>query len=475
MALLRIHRYASLDCGGEQDSLTAELKALLSNQKFPRHTWVNLWEAPSLHQYRLLPSVTAPDLRSMVCHYAAATLGTDDTELITTSKIGLQRSEAGRAAMTEVSFFSARSRDIEERLKPVIDAGFIVDGVTTTCGALWSQARLRPTSLPRDVQAVVAVGRSRSALGIFSNDLLLYGRELDWGFASTFGGAPVSFDREDFARNLALELRHSFLYVRQFWDDEVSQVRLCGDMPELRSLTAPLIERLNIEVEPLDTLEGIVSEGLPEGFADCVSAFRLAAAVACEPSPANLLPQTVVNQPRSLSAARTLLAAAASVALIVLIYALIAGRPGPQSNASRDARHLVPGVAAPVQDLPATNTAPVAIEGPRPAIDARPDANQEAASPQAPQWSEPLAAMPPPMRETALPESVALEPVHVLRGVLVSEGRRFAIIDGQVFSVGDRVASSVILSIESDAVVLEGAAGRTRLEMSRPPARVVRH
>ena len=38
----------------------------------------------------------------------------------------------------------------------------------------------------------------------------------------------------------------------------VDAVVTCGNLPELRSLTMPLIEELDVEVETLDSLEGLV-------------------------------------------------------------------------------------------------------------------------------------------------------------------------------------------------------------------------
>ena len=99
-------------------------------------------------------------------------------------------------------------------------------------------------------------------------------------------------DREALADRLSTELRRSFLYLKQYWEQDVSQVLLCGDMPEIRSLTAPLIERLNIEVETLDTLEGIDVRP-SRGFAERASTLRLASSIAVEPPPVNLLPVEV--------------------------------------------------------------------------------------------------------------------------------------------------------------------------------------
>jgi hypothetical protein len=121
---------------------------------------------------------------------------------------------------------------------------------------------------------------------------------------------------------LSTELRWSFLYLKQYWEQDVSQVLLCGDMPEVRSLTAPLIERLNIEVETLDTLEGFDTASLPEGFAERASTLRLASSIAVAPPPVNLLPAGVTASRTSRSALRVVaVGTAAAVALGAFLYA----------------------------------------------------------------------------------------------------------------------------------------------------------
>ena len=98
----------------------------------------------------------------------------------------------------------------------------------------------------------------RSRRSEFSRTALFCMREISIGvMQGTSAGTSAAQDREMLADRLSTELRRSFLYLKQYWEEDVSQVLLCGDMPEIRSLTAPLIERLNIEVETLDTLEGI--------------------------------------------------------------------------------------------------------------------------------------------------------------------------------------------------------------------------
>jgi Tfp pilus assembly protein PilN len=221
-----------------------------------------------------------------------------------------------------VSFFAAGSGEIRALLRPIADAGFLIEGVTTPCGALWSQARLRRPSLPGEVHAHVALGASQSALGIFADGSLLYARDLDWGYAAQLASKGAAQDRELLANRLSTELRWSFLYLKQYWEQDVSQVLLCGDMPEVRSLTAPLIERLNIEVETLDTLEGIDAARLPEGFAERASTLRLASSIAVEPPPVNLLPVEVTASRTSRSGLRIVaVGTAAAVAFGAFLYA----------------------------------------------------------------------------------------------------------------------------------------------------------
>ena len=321
-ATCRVHGFASITHLDNVQALTAELKALLSRRAVSRQAWVNLWDVRSSHQYLLLPSAPASELESRARHHGAMALGMHDYDVTVATTLGGARGEPGHHPKREVSFFAAGSAEIRTRLRPIVDAGFIVEGVTTPCGALWSQARLRRASLPGEVHAHVVIGVSQSALGIFSDGSLLYARDLDWGFAASPVGTPIAPDRHVLADRLSAELRRSFLYLKQYWEPEVSQVLLCGDMPEIRSLTALLIERLNIEVDALDTLESFDTATLPDGFADRASTLRLASSIAVEPPPVNLLP-VEARATRTDTPGRRIVAvgAAAAVAAGAILYA----------------------------------------------------------------------------------------------------------------------------------------------------------
>jgi Tfp pilus assembly PilM family ATPase len=332
---LHIHRFSSILRPADVQALTGELKTLLETGSFPKRAWVNLWGVRSSHQYLLLPSAPDAELESMARHHGASSLGLSDHEVTVATSIGGSRGEPGHHPKREVSFFAAGSREIRAHLRPIVEAGFMVEGVTTPCGALWAQARLRRPSLPGEVHAHVALGVSQSALGIFSDGSLLYARDLDWGYADPSAGTTVPQHREVLAGHLATELRRSFLYLKQYWETDVSQVLLCGDMPEIRSLTAPLIERLNIEVETLDTLEGIDASALPEGFADRAATFRLASAVAAQPPPVNLLPVEITAIRTSITGERIVAAGTvAAVAFGAFLY-------GRESVREREAERLL--------------------------------------------------------------------------------------------------------------------------------------
>ena len=321
-AAFRVHQFASITHFDNTQALTDELKTLVERGSFSRRAWVNLWDVRSSHQYLLLPSVPEAELESRARHHGASVLGMNDFDVTVSTSIGGTRGEPGHHPKREVSFFAAGSEDVRARLRPIVEAGFLVEGVTTPCGALWSQALVRRMWQPGQVHAHVALGVSQSALGIFGDGSLLYARDLEWGYGTSSAGTTASQDREILADRLAMELRRSFLYLKQYWEHDVSQVLMCGDMPEIRSRTAPLIERLNIEVETLDTVEGFEASTLPEGFADLASTLRLASSIAVAPPPVNLLPVEVTATRTSTTGLRIMaVGTAAAVAFAAFLYA----------------------------------------------------------------------------------------------------------------------------------------------------------
>jgi hypothetical protein len=125
-------------------------------------------------------------------------------------------------------------------------------------------------------------------VAIVRDGLLLFSREIPWGFADPDGAVD---------ERLAAELRRSMLFFRQSFRAAVEIVVLCGGMPNLRSLTSSMSSALNLPVETLDSLSGIDAEAVPEptdAFRSIVAALWPAMAVASEPGErANLLPASI--------------------------------------------------------------------------------------------------------------------------------------------------------------------------------------
>lgn len=89
-----------------------------------------------------------------------------------------------------------------------------------------------------------------------------------------------------------------------------------------------------------------------------------------------------------------------------------------------------------------------------------------------PKWTrDPFAK---PSRPDAGPTVASVaQPDPVVNSILFSNGRRVALVDGLVVGPGDRVRGGVVLSIETDAVVIAEPSGRARrVEIARPGARL---
>src|SRR5687767_15959880 len=86
----------------------------------------------------------------------------------------------------------------------------------------------------------------------------------------------------------------------------VERAVTCGDLPDLRSLTMPLIEELDLEVETLGSSEGLrpSSGAAQDRFAEAAPAIRLACAAAVAP-----MKESSVRMPAALPVAVLLIVA----------------------------------------------------------------------------------------------------------------------------------------------------------------------
>ncbi len=198
-----------------------------------------------------------------------------------------------RAARRAVVVSMASASDLTEALTPLREAGIRLRTVTTPAVALGSLARLRRTSsAPDTIEAYVALDEQVTCLALVRNRVLLAARELAWGYIDRDYTRTELRPREDIAARLA-EAVGEFVAAIGGEPGAIGQVCMCGGLPDLRSMSTSLMERLDVEVEPLDSLFGIDATRLPEPadeFRERGAELRVAWAVAADWPPAiNLL------------------------------------------------------------------------------------------------------------------------------------------------------------------------------------------
>jgi hypothetical protein len=173
-------------------------------------------------------------------------------------------------------------------VRPVVAAGFNVRQVLTPPQALAALAATRPDIDPDAAVAWMALNTYGVALAIVRRGELLFSRTFDWPYLS---GVETSkgqlLQRYALVAYLAPELQRGIAAVRTGSGATVERAVTCGNLPELRSLTMPLIEELDLEVETLDSIEGLRPTGRArvDRFAESAPAIRLAAAAAVLPPP----------------------------------------------------------------------------------------------------------------------------------------------------------------------------------------------
>jgi len=394
----------------------------------------------------------------------------------------------------------AAAHEVSSAVQPLVDAGVHVQSVVTPPLALTSLARMRRAfTVPDATEAYVALEESMTSFALVRNGALVAARDFAWGYLEEPFGGQQPRPREEIAARLADELENFFRAagIRQ---GSENQVCICGSLPELRSMTVPLMERLDLEVETLDSLFTIDAARLPEPsdqFLEQSAELRLAWAVAADwPQPLNLLRERQRRQKRTTFA---MAAVAAGVAAGVGVGSRIQQSAWWQSTASK----AVASAATPGPRLPtARRAAPVPKSGPAkqvprdvvamarplpsPPVARLPPVTARAAVIAAPVVTAPplkvaAAANPAPAPPSALlrraqapqhegtaprdqpkPEPAPLPFDAVLGTILYSPERKLAIIDGRIVQPDDDVRGARIVDITPTAVLLRDAGGRLR-------------
>lgn len=173
-------------------------------------------------------------------------------------------------------------------LRPLLSAGFRIQTVMSPPHALALLAVTRPRG-GAAAAAWLALNRNGAAIAIVRGGELLFARTFEWAFkGSAIGSQAQLLERYSLVAHLAPELRRGVDLVRTKHGVAVECAVTCGNLPDLRSLTMPLIEELDLEVETLDSAEGlaIAGQAKTQGIAELAPSMRLAAASATAPATA---------------------------------------------------------------------------------------------------------------------------------------------------------------------------------------------
>jgi hypothetical protein len=320
---VRVTAFAATGARDGDAGLSASLTRLRSERKLSRRVTVTLWGLRSVQQLLRLPPAATEALEPLARREARrdlAPLEADGEGASVAIALGPE-TMVGAQRRREVSLVAASNGEIRRRLQPIVDAGFVVDAVVTPALALAALARARRDVTPATAAYAAILGET-ICLAIVRDGLLVFAREMPWGHA---GGQAAAAEPTDV--RLASELKRSILFFKQTFRSAVEAVVLCGDMPDLRVLTAPLAEALAVPVQTLDSLVGIDAAAIPapaERFRSDAAALRVAIAAASEPDPpANLLPAVIrLSRESRAQRVRVVLATAASLLLVGGWYSL---------------------------------------------------------------------------------------------------------------------------------------------------------
>lgn len=358
-------------------------------------------------------------------------------------------------------------------LRPLVAAGFRIDAVLSPPQALALLAASRARR--GDAAAVwLALNTSGAAIAIVRGTELLFSRAFEWSYSPSHPDPRAELlQRYSLVSHLAPEVQRGIAQVRASHGVEVETAITCGDLPDLRSLTMPLIEELDLEVETLDSIEGLRPSGgaKTERLAEIAPAIRLACAAAASKSQTRRAGPLV-----GMAVAAVLLAgvgwagytywalsspprrpSAPSVAKPPVSAPMPTDRvetPAPQQapRSSADTpRELPPGATSgsAAKAPPAVTPAPPAVAPAPPPVVAPVPSERVVRRPEEPPTLAPAARRAAPLKE-ALP---------VIDSILIDQNRRLAIIGGTIVAVGDRVGPRTVTQIERDFVILREPSG----------------
>ncbi len=324
-------------------------------------------------------------------------------------------------------------------------AGFRVERVLSPADALALLARsVRPAAA--GTTAWVSINHHGAAMAVLRDDAVLYSREFGWRIQAPEQRVQAHLLRRYlYAAQLTPELRRAREAVQRQHGVAIDGAVTCGNVPDLRSLTMPLIDELDIEFETLDSADGYSASGRVASVVGQTAATLRRAGVAA----AFGADASRSQRPGRWLAVAAMLTLAAGAAW----WAFTIWAASPSA----------------LPELPSPPPAPLPI------------------AVQAEQPGTPVATSPPPLpppAETPRPRpSIGTQgvdrsdsgtvrpqpdPLPSIGGVLISADRRLAVIDGAIVGVGDRVGARTVCGIEPNAVVLREPSGKETRVPIRP-------
>ncbi|MEW5983919.1 MAG: hypothetical protein AB1806_16320 [Acidobacteriota bacterium] len=289
---------------------------------------VAIWGLRGVHHVLSLPPADPSDLEAMARREAGSPGTGGDSGLMAD---GIMLGDAVDGGRRQVTYVSVPADEVRASIGPLTEAGIDVDGVVTPALAHALLARQRLGVLSGTTVAILAINGRVTGLTVVRGGAVLFARELPWGH-ETERAIPegASADAGGFIARVASELRRSVVYLKQHHQADVSQVLVCGDMPDLRALTGPLMHELNLDVETLDSPDGLDITQLPEpadALRSRLGAVRTAWALAAGGAPTvNLLPREGTTVRRRLTTERQThlwRAAIAGVVIAVLAWGVV--------------------------------------------------------------------------------------------------------------------------------------------------------
>jgi len=171
-----------------------------------------------------------------------------------------------------------RDPSVTPLIAPLVGAGFRVERIISPCNALAALARLKT---PRGDSATcwLAINRTGVAIIVVRPGKQLYSHSFAWDSnVGSLGSQARLLQRYSLVAFLAPEIRRAMAAARER-DTSVDAIVTCGNLPEIRSLTMPLIEELDVEVESLDTFDGLVVKSeASDRLSEVAASLRIACA-----------------------------------------------------------------------------------------------------------------------------------------------------------------------------------------------------